>query len=105
MNSSLLTVAGDVKIQLEFNPQVVSEYRLIGYENRALAREDFNNDKVDAGDIGAGHTVTALYEVRFIDSNNLSIDSLRYGNKDESTSRLTQNSTIMNELGYLKLRD
>jgi hypothetical protein len=53
----------DVKIQVEFNPAVVAEYRLIGYENRALKREDFNNDKVDAGEIGAGHTVTALYEM------------------------------------------
>ena len=104
MNSSLLTVAGDVKIQLEFNPQVVSEYRLIGYENRALAREDFNNDKVDAGDIGAGHTVTAIYEVRFIDSNNLAVDSLRYSNKDDNSNRLTSNQTNINELGYLKLR-
>ena len=52
-----------MKIQIEFNPAVVAEYRLIGYENRALKREDFNNDKIDAGDIGAGHTVTALYEI------------------------------------------
>lgn len=60
---TLLTIAKDVKLQVEFNPAVVSAYRLIGYENRLLAREDFNNDQVDAGDIGAGHTVTALYEV------------------------------------------
>jgi Ca-activated chloride channel family protein len=56
-------VAKDVKIQVEFNPAQVSEYRLLGYENRALKREDFSNDKVDAGEIGAGHTVTALYEI------------------------------------------
>ncbi|MCP3673341.1 MAG: DUF3520 domain-containing protein, partial [Gammaproteobacteria bacterium] len=99
MNSSLLTVAGDVKIQLEFNPQVVSEYRLIGYENRVLAREDFNNDKVDAGEIGAGHTVTALYEVRFTDSHSLSVDPLRYSTQDNSTA-----NTNSNELGFLKLR-
>ena len=99
MNSSLLTVAGDVKIQLEFNPQVVSEYRLIGYENRVLAREDFNNDKVDAGEIGAGHTVTALYEIRFSDSHNLSVDPLRYDAQDNSTA-----DTNSNELGFLKLR-
>lgn len=61
--STLTTVASDVKLQLEFNPSEVSEYRLLGYENRALKREDFSNDKVDAGDIGAGHTVTALYEI------------------------------------------
>lgn len=61
--STLFTIAKDVKIQIEFNPALVSEYRLIGYENRALAEEDFDNDRVDAGDIGAGHQVTALYEV------------------------------------------
>ncbi|MBX9753829.1 MAG: VWA domain-containing protein [Pseudomonadaceae bacterium] len=61
--STLATVARDVKIQIEFNPAQVSEYRLLGYENRALKREDFSNDKIDAGEIGAGHTVTALYEI------------------------------------------
>ena len=64
--STLSIVARDVKIQLEFNPGVVAEYRLLGYENRKLAREDFRNDKVDAGEIGAGHTVTALYEVSLV---------------------------------------
>ena len=63
LSSTLAVVAGDVKLQVEFNPAQVSEYRLLGYENRALKREDFNNDKVDAGEIGAGHTVTALYEI------------------------------------------
>lgn len=63
LSSTLATVASDVKIQVEFNPAQVSEYRLLGYENRALKREDFSNDKVDAGEIGAGHSVTALYEV------------------------------------------
>lgn len=63
LSSTLATVASDVKIQVEFNPAEVSEYRLLGYENRALKREDFSNDKVDAGEIGAGHTVTALYEL------------------------------------------
>ena len=61
--STLFTIAHDVKIQVEFNPAHVREYRLIGYENRALREEDFNNDAVDAGEIGAGHQVTALYEV------------------------------------------
>ncbi|MCH7727863.1 MAG: VWA domain-containing protein [Planctomycetes bacterium] len=60
---TLVTIAKDVKIQVEFNPVEVASYRLIGYENRALANQDFNNDKRDAGDIGAGHTVTALYEI------------------------------------------
>jgi len=63
MSSTLFTIAKDVKIQVEFNPAVISQYRLVGYENRALREEDFDNDKVDAGDIGAGHQVTAIYEV------------------------------------------
>lgn len=63
LSSTLFTIAKDVKIQIEFNPEHVKEYRLIGYENRLLAEEDFDNDKIDAGDIGAGHQVTALYEI------------------------------------------
>lgn len=63
LSSTLFTIAQDVKIQIEFNPAHVKEYRLIGYENRLLAEEDFDNDKIDAGDIGAGHQVTALYEI------------------------------------------
>jgi Ca-activated chloride channel family protein len=63
LSGTLVTIAKDVKIQIEFNPAEVASYRLIGYENRILAKEDFNNDKKDAGDIGAGHTVTALYEI------------------------------------------
>ena len=78
MSSTLATVAKDVKIQVEFNPATVAEYRLIGYENRMLAREDFNNDKVDAGDVGAGHSVTALYELTPTGART-AIDPLRYG--------------------------
>ncbi len=63
MSSTLFTIAKDVKIQVEFNPAVISQYRLVGYENRALREQDFDNDAVDAGDIGAGHQVTAIYEV------------------------------------------
>ena len=63
VNGTLLTIAKDVRIQVEFNPAKVASYRLIGYENRLLKKEDFNDDKVDAGEIGAGHTVTALYEI------------------------------------------
>lgn len=63
LSSTLSTVAQDVKIQVEFNPATVKEYRLVGYENRMLKQEDFNNDQVDAGDIGAGHNVTAIYEI------------------------------------------
>jgi len=90
MSSTLETIAKDVKIQIEFNPAVVAEYRLVGYENRVLKREDFNNDRIDAGDIGAGHTVTALYELSLTGSKGQSVDPLRYGgdkapggNKDE----------------------
>jgi Ca-activated chloride channel family protein len=79
---TLVTIAKDVKIQVEFNPQQVAAYRLIGYENRLLAQEDFNNDKVDAGDIGAGHTVTALYEVvpvgTEMTSGSPAVDGLKY---------------------------
>jgi Ca-activated chloride channel family protein len=82
LSSTLYTIAKDVKIQVEFNPSEVLEYRLIGYENRMLAREDFNNDKVDAGEIGAGHRVTALYEVVPVGAKGR-VDSLRYGAKTE----------------------
>ena len=63
MGGTLFTIAKDVKIQVEFNPSIIKGYRLIGYENRVMAAEDFNDDKKDAGELGAGHTVTALYEV------------------------------------------
>jgi len=65
LTSSLQVIARDAKVQVEFNPEVVSRYRLIGYENRDVADEDFRNDEVDAGEIGPGHSVTALYEVKF----------------------------------------
>lgn len=98
--STLFTIARDVKIQVEFNPATVSEYRLIGYETRLLNREDFNNDKVDAGDIGSGHTVTAIYEVTPSGSDARMIDDLRYGTADTAT----QPSTANNEYGFLKMR-
>jgi Ca-activated chloride channel family protein len=79
--ATLMTIASDVKIQVEFNPAVVAEYRLIGYENRALKREDFNNDQVDAGEIGAGHSVTALYEIALVGGGGERIDALRYDMK------------------------
>ncbi|MBL8259968.1 MAG: VWA domain-containing protein, partial [Candidatus Competibacteraceae bacterium] len=79
MSATLLTIAKDVKIQIEFNPALVEEYRLIGYENRVLRREDFNNDAVDAGDIGAGHTVTALYEIALKGGGGSLTEPLRYG--------------------------
>ena len=81
MSGTLMAIAKDVKIQVEFNPAMVAEYRLIGYETRALRREDFNNDAVDAGEIGAGHRVTALYEVLPADAPAEArlLDDLRYG--------------------------
>ena len=79
MGSTLLTIASDVKIQVEFNPAVVAEYRLVGYENRLLRNEDFANDSVDAGEIGAGHQVTALYEITPVGSPAARVPPLRYG--------------------------
>jgi len=97
VGGTLTTIAQDVKIQVEFNPATVSEYRLIGYESRALNREDFNNDKVDAGDVGAGTTVTALYEITPKGSGGELVDPLRYGNGEQA-------SGSGNELAFLKLR-
>ena len=77
-SSTLFPIADDVKIQVEFNPARVAEYRLIGYETRALDRADFNNDAVDAGEIGSGHSVTAIYEITAPDSEARMIDPLRY---------------------------
>ena len=79
--STLFPIAKDVKIQVEFNPAAVSEYRLIGYETRLLDREDFRNDKVDAGDVGSGHSVTALYELTMVGSGTERVPPLRYGAK------------------------
>lgn len=101
MSSTLQTIAKDVKIQIEFNKAKIAEYRLIGYENRILKREDFNNDKVDAGDIGAGHTVTALYEISLSGSLGQSVDQLRYQNNGVA---LLQKNSINGELAFLKIR-
>jgi Ca-activated chloride channel family protein len=81
-SSTLFPIANDVKIQVEFNPARVAEYRLIGYETRALDRADFNNDAVDAGEIGSGHSVTAIYEITPPDSPARMIDPLRYGGEE-----------------------
>ncbi len=98
-SSTLFTIAKDVKIQVEFNPAAVSEYRLIGYETRALNREDFNNDKVDAGDIGSGHSVTAIYEITPKGAPQM-IDDLRYGEAS------TDNGGVANadEYAFVKIR-
>ena len=103
MGSTLFTIAKDVKIQVEFNPSRVAGYRLIGYENRLLAKEDFNDDKKDAGEIGAGHTVTALYEI--IPAGQPipgapSVDPLKY----QSTEGARETKPSSNELLTVKLR-
>ncbi|PRB46051.1 hypothetical protein CQ009_20880 [Pseudomonas sp. MYb2] len=85
LGSTLAVVAKNVKLQVEFNPAQVSEYRLLGYENRALKREDFSNDKVDAGEIGAGHTVTALYEIVPAGERGW-LEPLRYGKSEPVVS-------------------
>lgn len=95
LTGALFPIADDVKIQVEWNPATVAEYRLIGYETRALKREDFNNDTVDAGEIGAGTQVTAIYEVTAPGSDALLNDPLRYGTAIEPTA---------GELGFLRLR-
>jgi len=97
LTATLQTIAKDVKIQIEFNPSTVAEYRLIGYENRMLRREDFNNDKIDAGEIGAGHTVTALYELSLADGKGRLVDPLRYGTEQRQTAK-------SNELAFVRLR-
>jgi Ca-activated chloride channel family protein len=97
MASNMFTIANDVKIQVEFNPARVAEYRLIGYETRMLRREDFNNDEVDAGDIGAGHSVTAIYEIVPVGGATFN-DELRY-----QPSPQAQGGTA-GELAFLRIR-
>ena len=104
LSGTLITIANDVKIQVEFNPATVGAYRLIGYENRLLRAEDFNDDTVDAGDIGAGHTVTAFYKIipPGSEADTLpSVDPLRYTivrDNDDATS------AFADELCTVKLR-
>lgn len=99
---TLFTIAKDVKIQVEFNPAKVKAYRLIGYENRALKNEDFNNDKKDAGDLGAGHTVTALYEIIpvGVDSQFDPIDDLKYQESKISTEAMESKELMTIKLRY-----
>ena len=107
MSGTLLTIAKDVKIQIEFNPKKVASYRLVGYENRLLAAQDFNDDKKDAGEIGAGHTVTAFYEIvpatgegnTEVAAVDPKVDELKYQTKPETTE-----AADTNELMTLKLR-
>ncbi|NCP63110.1 MAG: VWA domain-containing protein [Paraglaciecola sp.] len=105
LNATMQIIAKDVKIQVEFNPNTVSEYRLIGYENRALRQEDFNNDKVDAGEIGAGHTVTAFYEVTLVGAKHTNIDPLRYQLPASTATDQDKNEAVFaDELAWVKLR-
>ena len=97
--SSIFPIARDVKVQVEFNPAAVSEYRLIGYETRLLKREDLRNDKVDAGEIGAGHTVTAIYELTPVGSDGERIAPLRY-----QTEEAVPDSELANEFAFLRIR-
>ena len=99
MGGTLHTIANDVKIQVEFNPAQVSEYRLIGYENRVLANQDFANDKVDAGDIGVGHEVTALYEITPVGSGAEQLPARRY-----ASSRPQVPASVAGEIAELRLR-
>lgn len=118
LGSTLFTIAKDVKIQIEFNPAQVKAYRLIGYENRILAKEDFNDDSKDAGELGAGHSVTALYEIvttdseeefgnvdelvyqqkKVISSNDLMTVKLRYKNPDEDKSKLIKKTVAQRDI-------
>lgn len=96
---TLFTIAKDVKIQIEFNPVLVKEYRLVGYENRLLNEEDFDNDKIDAGELGSGHTVTALYEIVLADENEENANRLKY-----QTTTVNEFAVNSNELVNIKLR-
>ena len=95
---TLVPIAEDVKLQVEFNPEVISEYRLIGYASRELNREDFNNDKADAGEIGSGHTVTAIYEITPVGSPAQKISPLRY------LSQTSPTNNMKDEVGFLSIR-
>jgi len=99
MSSTLHTIASDVKIQIEFNPGLVAEYRLIGYENRSLRREDFNNDSIDAGELGAGHTVTAIYELALHGSGGERLEPLRYQKESDR-----ENDYSATEVAHVRLR-
>jgi len=101
LSATLLTIARDVKIQVEFNPAAVTEYRLIGYENRILNEEDFSNDRVDAGEIGAGHRVTALYEISLTGSGYQRLPQRRY---QPTEQRRQVTPALDQEMAHLRIR-
>ncbi|HYU79296.1 MAG TPA: YfbK domain-containing protein, partial [Vicinamibacterales bacterium] len=100
--STLVTIAKDVKIQVEFNPAAVTGYRLIGYENRILRREDFNDDKKDAGEIGAGHSVTAIYEIvpAGVEIETSTVDPLKYQRGPQQTAAASSGELMTVKLRY-----
>ncbi|MBU0675542.1 MAG: VWA domain-containing protein [Proteobacteria bacterium] len=98
-SATLFTIATDLKFQVEFNPALVKEYRLIGYETRALNQADFNNDRIDAGDIGSGHRVTAIYEITPVASPAGLIDDLRYSQPEKKSD-----APATGEYAFLKIR-
>ena len=104
LTANMQVVAKDVKVQVEFNPAAVAQYRLIGYDNRKLSREDFNNDAVDAGEIGSGHTVTVLYEIILKGSElgNKLNDELRY--KQATVQKMPELTSDKSELAFIKVR-
>ena len=97
LGSTMFPIADDVKLQVEFNPATVAAYRLVGYETRALARHDFNDDRVDAGDIGGGHTVTVIYEVLPVGVPGAKLDPLRYAREAPPAAKA-------DELAFLRIR-
>ncbi len=103
IDGTLCTIAKDVKIQIEFNPTKVKSYRLVGYENRLLKKEDFNNDKKDAGELGAGHTVTALYEIVPVDGKDDpsgKVDELKYQQTQVKTSSSNEKEFLTIKFRY-----
>ncbi|MBT7615898.1 MAG: DUF3520 domain-containing protein, partial [Calditrichaeota bacterium] len=104
LGATLVTIAKDVKIQVEFNPAEIQAYRLIGYENRILNKEDFNDDLKDAGELGAGHSVTALYEIvpKGVRFEQPYVDELKYQTTDLEKSALKNNELMTIKLRYKK---
>jgi len=107
MGGTLMTIAKDVKIQVDFNPEHVNAYRLIGYENRVLQNQDFNDDTKDAGDMGAGHTVTALFEIvpRGVNLNVSTVEESKYQQqaaRAASDRRVTSNELLTVRVRYKK---
>ena len=105
LGANMITVAKDVKLQVEFNPENVKGYRLIGYENRVMAAEDFNDDTKDGGEMGAGHTVTAIYEIALVDSDmDISEIDLKYQNTEKDDLIYEENGKYKDEIFTLSIR-